>query len=73
MFIRKGKLRFYIGPDDDIKEYIIPEDHFVFCPKGTIHGIENMDDKDNAEIIFCYPEVPDKKSAGTVYMEKPWV
>lgn len=55
MFIRKGKLRFYIGPDDDIKEYIIGENHFVFAPKGTIHGIENLSETDTAEINLLLP------------------
>lgn len=73
MFIRKGKLRFYFGPDGDIKEYIIGENHFVFVPKGIIHGIENLSETDTAEIIFTFGNCPSKKAAGTVYAEKEWV
>lgn len=73
MFIRKGKLRFYFGPDEDIKEYVIGENYFVFCPKGTIHGMENLSKTDTAEIIFTFGNCPSKKAAGTTYVEKPWV
>lgn len=73
IFTRKGELKFYIGPDGDIKEYIVGENHFLFVPKGIIHGLENLSKTEEAEVIFTYGNCPSKEAAGTTYVEKPWV
>ncbi len=73
IFTRKGELKFFIGPDGDIKEYIVGPNHFLFVPKGIIHGLENLSKTEEAEVIFTYGNCPSKKAAGTIFVEKPWV
>ena len=70
-FVRKGAIKVFIG--EEKKEYIVPENHFVFTPAGGIHGLLNLSNSDTAEVIFTYGNCPSKQAAGTVYMEDPWV
>jgi quercetin dioxygenase-like cupin family protein len=70
-FVRKGSIKVFIG--EEKKEYIVPENHFVFTPAGGIHGLLNLSNSDTAEVIFTYGNCPSKQAAGTVYMEDPWV
>src|SRR4030067_1832530 len=70
-FVRKGAIKVFIG--EEKKEYIVPENHFVFTPAGGIHGLLNLSNSDTAEVIFTYGNCPGKQAAGTVYMEDPWV
>lgn len=69
-FVRKGRLKLYIG--EDRKEYIVEENQFVFVPPGVIHGLENLSTTDTAELIFTYGNCPSKDEAGTTFVEKPW-
>lgn len=70
-FVRKGAIKVFIG--EEKKEYIVPENHIVFSPAGSIHGLQNMSDTETAELIFTYGNCPSKAAAGTVYLEDPWV
>jgi quercetin dioxygenase-like cupin family protein len=70
-FVRKGAIRIFIG--EEKKEYIVPENHIVFSPKGGIHGLENMSKTETAELIFTYGNCPSRDAAGTVFVEDPWV
>ena len=72
MYIMKGKLRMFIGPDIDIKEVDVEPGDFVYAPRGEIHGLLNLSQTEPAELIFTYSSAPNKNEAGTVYMEKPW-
>ena len=72
MYIMKGRLRMFIGPDIDVKEVVAEEGDFVFMPQGMIHGLLNLSDTESAELIFTYPGASSKYEAGTVYLEKPW-
>ena len=70
-FVRKGAIRIFLG--EEKKEYIVPENHIVFSPKGGIHGLENMSKTETAELIFTYGNCPSRDAAGTVFVEDPWV
>jgi quercetin dioxygenase-like cupin family protein len=70
-FVRKGTIKVFIG--EEKKEYIVPENNFIFSPKGGIHGLQNMSNTDTAELIFAYGNCPSKQAAGTVFLEDPWV
>ena len=70
-FVRKGAIRIFLG--EEMKEYIVPENHIVFSPAGGIHGLENMSKTDTAELIFTYGNCPSRDAAGTVFVEDPWV
>jgi quercetin dioxygenase-like cupin family protein len=69
-FVRKGRLRLYIG--EERQEFIVEENQFVFVPPGVIHGLENLSTTDTAELIFTYGNCPSKEDAGTTFVEKPW-
>jgi hypothetical protein len=42
-------------------------------PAGEIHGLMNLSDTENAELIFTYGNCPSRDAAKTIYAEKPWV
>jgi quercetin dioxygenase-like cupin family protein len=70
MYILKGRLRFFIGPDK--KEVEAEAGDFVFVPRGEIHGQYNPSDTEPAEVIACYGAVGHKDEAGTIYVEDRW-
>lgn len=72
MYIMKGRLRMFVGPDIDVKEVVAEEGDFVFMPQGMIHGLLNLSDTESAELIFTYSGARNKQEAGTIYIEKPW-
>ena len=42
---------------------------FTQLPRGEIHGTENVSDTEEAQLVFCYPGVPDKEAAETIFVE----
>ena len=70
-FVRKGTIKVFLGEKKE--EYVVPENHIVFSPKGFIHGLTNMSETDTAELIFTYGNCPSKKAAETVFVEDPWL
>jgi uncharacterized RmlC-like cupin family protein len=72
MYIMKGRLRIFVGPDIDLQEIDVEPGDFVYAPRGEIHGLLNLSDTEPAELIFTYSSARNKKEAGTIYIEKPW-
>ncbi len=70
-FILKGRLRLYMGKD--MTEHVARAGQFVYIPAGVIHGLENMSETDNAELVFTYGNCPSKEAAQTIFVERPWV
>lgn len=70
-FIIKGRLRLFMGKDKN--EHQARAGQFVYIPAGVIHGLENMSDTDNAELVFTYGNCPNKEAAKTIFVEKSWV
>jgi quercetin dioxygenase-like cupin family protein len=68
--IISGELRFLFG-DVDAKRTveIARAGDFVHVPRGEVHGVENVSDTEEAHLVFCYPGVPDKEAAETVFVE----
>lgn len=68
--IISGALRFYFGdPEGERQSEIARAGDFVHVPRGDIHGVENVSDTEEAHLVFCYPGVPNKEAAGTVFVE----
>ena len=67
--VLKGRLVVSLGSNIDLKEGIVEEGDFVFIPKGTIHGLMNCSDTEQAEIISCQGGIGHKTEAGTFYVE----
>jgi len=72
MYIIKGRMRAFIGPDHNKQEFIIEAGDFVYVPQGEIHGIYNLSETEPAELVFCYPGVSSKEEAQTIFVEPPW-
>ena len=72
MFVLKGQLKMFFGPDDDMEEVIAKEGDFVFAPVGAIHGLMNMSDTEPAELVTakCVNNIAEQ---ATVFVEPPWV
>jgi uncharacterized RmlC-like cupin family protein len=72
MYILKGRLRMFFGPDHAQQEAIAEPGDFVFIPQGEIHGLENLSDTEPAELIACYGGVGSKEEAQVIFMEPRW-
>ena len=73
MFILRGRLRLFFGPDFNMKEAIAEEGDFVFIPQGEIHGLMNLSDTEPAQIGACFGGVGSEDEAETIFVEPPWV
>ena len=70
-YIIKGRIRSFIGPDHDRKEFDLGPGDFIFIPQGEIHGSQNLLDSEPSELIFCYTGVNNRHEAKTMYVEPP--
>jgi uncharacterized RmlC-like cupin family protein len=69
MYILRGRLKVLIGPDGAVEEYEVGPDTFCYVPQGEIHGLINLSDTEEAELVFCYGGVPNKEASGTTFVE----
>ena len=71
IFVVAGSLRFFIGDprEADPAEHVAHAGDFVHVPRGEVHGTENVSATEEAHLVFCYPGVPDKEAAETVFVE----
>src|SRR4030042_3131063 len=53
MYVLKGRIRMCFGPDFKQQEVITEPGDFIFVPQAHISGLENLSDKEAAEIVFC--------------------
>ena len=68
--IFSGRVKFLFGdPGTDRVEEIAQAGDFVHIPRGTAHGVENMSETEEVHLVFCYPGVPNKEEAQTVFLE----
>ena len=72
MYIVKGPLKMFVGPDHEMEEFIVETGDLLFAPKGTIHGLANPSETEPAEMVTCYGGVGHQKEAGTVFIEPRW-
>lgn len=73
MYVLKGRLRMFFGPDHEIEESIAEAGDFIFVPTGIIHGFMNLSDTEPAEVITAKPSVGNDSQEGTIFVEPPWV
>jgi mannose-6-phosphate isomerase-like protein (cupin superfamily) len=61
-FVRKGTIKVFIG--EEKKEYIVPENRFVFSPAGGIHGpAEHEPDGHSRGDIYLW-QLPEQSGRG---------
>ena len=68
--IISGRLRFLFGDVDGERTVEVAQaGDFVHIPRGETHGVENASETEEVHLVFCYPGVPDKDGADTVFVE----
>ncbi len=73
MFVLKGRVKMFVGPDYEMKEVIAEEGDFFFVPAGAIHGLMNLSNTEPAELIAAKNNVSEDKEEGTIFVEPSWV
>ena len=71
MFVLKGRLKFFIGPDHEMEEVIAQEGDYVFVPAGAIHGLVNLSDTEPVELLAT-KNVSLEEEEGTIFVEPRW-
>ncbi len=72
MYVLKGRLLMYFGPEHNRQEVIAEPGDFVFVPQGEIHGLKNLSDTEPAELVACYGGVGTKEESETILVEPEW-
>ena len=73
MYIIKGRLKIFLGPDHEMEETIAEAGDFIFAPAGVIHGFMNLSDTENAELVATKNSVSEDSQEGTIFVEPSWV
>ncbi len=68
-YIIKGRLKILIGDGKDYYEQEVSPGTFCYAAQGDIHGLINLSDTEDAELVFAYGGVPNKEAAGTTFVE----
>ena len=71
IYVVKGRLREFFGPDNDQIVVDMEAGDFVFIPKGEIHGSMNLSDTESAEIVWFKPGITcrEEEFEGRVWVE----
>ncbi len=69
MHILKGRLKMFFGPDYEMEEVVVEEGDFVFVPQGVIHGLINLSDSEQAEMVAAKAGVSKVSEEETIYIE----
>ena len=72
MYVLKGRFKFFLGPDHEMKEVIGEEGDFVFVPRGEIHGFMNLSQTEPAAVIATYDDVGMLEESQTIFVEPVW-
>jgi uncharacterized RmlC-like cupin family protein len=72
MYILKGRVKMFFGPDHEAKEEVLEAGEFFFVPKGEIHGLMNLSDTEPAEMVSAYGGAGSFQEAKTVFVEPSW-
>ena len=68
-YIVRGRLRLMIGEGDRYWEKEVVPGTFCYVEQGEIHGLINLSDTEDAELIFCYGGISNKEQAGTTHVD----
>ena len=73
MFLLKGSLKIFFGPDYEMEEILAKEGGFVSVPAGVIHGFMNISRTESVELVTTKNNVSSGKEGETVFVKPPWV
>ncbi|MBI4560740.1 MAG: cupin domain-containing protein [Candidatus Rokubacteria bacterium] len=71
IYVVRGPIKIYWKEASGIKSREVKIGHFVYFPRGCVHGQENPSPSEPAELIFTYGAVPSKEAAGTTFVDDP--
>lgn len=71
IYVVKGPINIYWKEGEEIARKEVPVGHFVYFPRGCVHGQENPSGTAPAELIFTYGGMPNKEAAGTTFVDDP--
>lgn len=71
IYVMKGPINIYYKEGEEIRRREVPPGHFVYFPRGCVHGQENPSGAEAAELIFTYGGMPNKEAAGTTFVDDP--
>ena len=69
VYILKGSMRVFLGPDNDIEEATAEAGDYIFAPQGTVHAYLNLSNTEPCEYITVCVGIGDIKEAGHVWVE----
>ena len=72
IYLMKGRLKFFFGPDDEIEEVMAEQGDFIFVPAGEIHGLINISDTEPAELVTTKNGISLVSKNETVFVEARW-
>ena len=74
MYIHRGRLRLFFGPEHNQEEVVVDEGDFVHIPKGEIYGLLNLSETETAEFYFALgQDVASVEEAMPVMVDPPWI
>ena len=68
-FVIKGRIRVLMLDGKDYFERDVEPGTFCYAAPGEIHGLINLSDTEEAELVFAYGGVPNKEAAGTTFVD----
>ncbi len=72
-YVVRGRIRLLMLEGPDYYEEEVGPGTFCYAAPGEIHGIVNLSDTEDAELVFAYGGVPNKAAAKTTFVEGPEV
>jgi uncharacterized RmlC-like cupin family protein len=72
MYIMKGHLRMFIGPEWKMQVFDAEAGDFLYVPKGEIHGLQNLSNTEPAEMVAMNSSSAHLEESGLVFVEPPW-
>src|SRR5574341_639956 len=70
-YVVKGHLKVLMLDGKDYYERKVGPGTFCYAGPGEIHGLINLSDTEEAELVFAYGGVPNRQAAGTTFVDPP--
>ncbi len=72
-YVIKGRIKVLLLDGKDYYEREAGPGNFCYAGPGEIHGLINLSDTEEAELVFAYGGVPNRTAAGTTFVDQPEV
>lgn len=68
-YVIRGRIKVLLLDGKDYYEQEAGPGSFCYAAPGEIHGLINVSDTEEAELVFAYGGVPNSQAAGTTFVE----